>query len=146
MRFLLILLIMTACASKSDLNSSLDPVSDNFLIAFDKCRSLAVNLKNGQVGEVHSSPFDVYCKVSGIDATCDYFQPRETKRFESRGFKGGLNAETGIFKDESQMIKFDIKTNFAYFEGTPDLKGTKFQGKKICSGVFIFEREARKKK
>lgn len=137
---------MTACASRNDSNPSFDVVHDNFLIAFDKCRSLAVNLKNGQVGEVHSSAFDVYCKINGIDATCDYFQPGETKRFESKGLKGGLDGETGIFKDDKQMIKFDTKTNFAYFEGTPDLKGTKFQGKKICSGVFIFEREARKKK
>ncbi|MGE3608375.1 MAG: hypothetical protein AB7I27_02215 [Bacteriovoracaceae bacterium] len=146
MKFLILLLLIMSCASEETKKLELDPIGDNFLIAFDKCRSLAVNLKNGQLGEVQSSPFDLYCKVARFDAVCDFFHPGENKRFDTRTFNGGLNYELGRFSHEHQAIRFDVKTKFAYFEGTPDLKGTKFEGKKVCSGVFILEKEAKKKK
>lgn len=118
------------------------PLKDNVLFAFERCKTLAVNLEKGQLAETVTSSFDLHCKQSAdnsLEYTCATFDTGSNKKLSEAIYTGGSNLGKASLKDnQGREIEFLIGKGFAAFKSGPE--------QKVCAGIFIFERDALKQK
>ena len=118
------------------------PLKDNLLFAFEKCKSLSVDLHKGQLIEAVVSSFDVHCKKipdKKLDLNCEFFETGSQKKSENSIFSGGSELGEGELKDKKgRIIKFLIGKGYASFEDPSKHKA--------CIGIFLFEKEALKQR
>ena len=118
------------------------PLKDNVLFAFERCKTLAVNLEKGQLAETVTSSFDLHCKQSpenSLEYTCATFDTGSNKKLSESNYTGGSNLGKASLKDnQGREIEFLIGKGFASFKSGPE--------QKVCAGIFIFERDALKQK
>ncbi len=118
------------------------PLNDNILFAFEKCKTLSVDLNKGQLKEEVAPSFDMHCRKIAplsLELSCDFFENSSSRKMESTKFTGGSDLGVGVLRDGgSRKISFLIGKKFASFESDVD--------KKVCVGIFIFEKDALKKK
>jgi hypothetical protein len=118
------------------------PLSDNVLFAFEKCKSLSIDLEKGLLKESPSQAFDLHCQKmpeKATDLKCAFFDQGSTKKLSEEIFTGGSELGEAELKDKNQRrIRFLIGKSFASFESGSELKA--------CAGIYIFEKEALKKK
>lgn len=116
------------------------PIKDNLLFAFEKCKSLSVNLEKGQLNEISISSFDLHCRKSpekSLEFKCDYFDAGSNKKVGQEVFNGGSNlGEAELISKDDKKIKFLIGKGFASYESGSEHK--------VCAGIFIFEQDALK--
>lgn len=117
-------------------------LKDNLLFAFEKCKSLSVDLHKGQLKEAVVSSFDVHCRKDAakkLELKCDFFETGSQKKSEEAVFTGGSELGEGQLKDKKgRTIKFLIGKGYASFEDPSEHK--------VCVGIFLFEREALKRR
>ena len=117
-------------------------LKDNLLFAFEKCKSLSVDLHKGQLIEAVSSSFDVVCKKvpnKPKDFSCEFFEAGSSKKSSESVFTGGSELGEGSLKDKNgKHIRFLIGKGFASFQNP--------QEHTACIGIFLFEKEALKKR
>lgn len=118
------------------------PIQDNILLAFDRCKSLTVDLKTGQWQESYAPSFDIHCRKLNdekIKLNCDFFATDSSKKLFQETYQGGSELGAAEFVGpEGKKIKFLIGHKYASFESPLE--------KKVCAGIYIFEKEALKKK
>jgi len=118
------------------------PLTDNVLLAFEKCKSLSVDLEKGQLKEAPSPAFDVRCeKVPDTkeDLICSFYDTGSSKALSKEAFTGSSDLGVAELKDKTgKKIKFLIGKSFASYESGPE--------QKVCIGIYIFEKEALKRK
>ena len=118
------------------------PLKDNFLIAFEKCKVLSVDLEKGQLREAVVSSLDLHClKVAGepLQVRCDFFENQAHQKTDESTFTGGSELGVASLKDRNgRKIKFLIGKGFASFESPEE--------NKVCAGIYLFEKDALKKK
>ena len=133
---LLILLTFTTFAA------DVVPLKDNILFAFERCKTLAVNLEKGQLAETVTSSFDLHCKQSpaaALEFTCATFDTGSSKKLSESVFTGGSNLGKAEINDkQGQKLQFLIGKGFASYQSGPE--------QKVCAGIFIFEQDALKQK
>lgn len=136
-QFLIFLLLFPAVSSARPV-----ALKDNLLFAFEKCKSLSVDLHKGQLKEAVVSSFDLHCRKSydkDLELKCEFFETGSQKKSEEAVFSGGSELGEGELKDKKgRTIKFLIGKGFASFEDP--------SAHKVCVGIFLFEKEALKKK
>lgn len=121
---------------------SAKPVSlkDNILFAFEKCKSLSVDLEKGQLKESIASSFDLHCRKSDLgtlEFRCTFFDTGSDKKTNEIAFTGGSELGIAELQDGSgRIIKFLIGKKFASYESASE--------QKVCAGIFIFEQDALK--
>lgn len=139
----LIFLIGTVVAA------DIKPLEDNFLMAFDRCRSLGVNLQKGEMQVADLPSFDMHCiskESSSTEFKCDYIDVKTNKRTQLEILSGGKSGQdVSLSSIGGTKIKFRLGQQNAYFE-TPLTDNESIQGRKICAGIFLMEKEALKKK
>lgn len=139
----LIFLIGTAVAG------DIKPLEDNVLMAFDRCRSLSVNLQKGEMQVSESPAFDMHCISKGNSSTefkCDYIDVKTNKRTQLEVLSGGKSdQDVSLSSIGGTKVKFRLGRQNAYFE-TPLTDNESIQGRRICAGIFLMEKEALKKK
>lgn len=117
-------------------------LKDNILFAFEKCKSLSVDLHKGQLKEAVVSSFDVHCRQipdKPLEQRCGFFEPGSQKESSHSTFTGGSELGEGKLEDQKgRIIRFLIGKGYASFEDPSQHKA--------CIGIFIFEKEALKKK
>lgn len=137
MRILFLLVLVT-----TPLQGRVVALKDNLLFAFEKCKSLSVDLHKGQLKEAVVSSFDLHCRKSSdkdLELKCEFFETGSQKKSEEVVFSGGSELGEGELKDKKgRTIKFLIGKGFASFEDP--------SAHKVCVGIFLFEKEALKKK
>lgn len=118
------------------------PLTDNVLFAFEKCKSLSVDLDKGQLKEAVATSFDVRCEKDADkknDLICSFYDTGSNKPLSKETFTGGSDLGVAEIKDkDGRKIKFLIGKQFASYESGPE--------QKVCAGIFIFEKEALKRK
>lgn len=118
------------------------PLKDNILFAFERCKTLSVNLEKGQLAETVTSSFDLHCKQSAeksLEYTCAIFDTGSSKKLSESVYTGGSNLGKALLSDkDGREIEFLIGKGFASFKSGPE--------QKVCAGIFIFERDALKQK
>ena len=127
------------------------PFGDNILFAFEKCKTLTVDLKAGTLTEVQVDGFDSHCKTQSSDQleyTCESFDPNSQKKIGLEQLKGGKDKNgIGNLKNAGGgHIRVSLEKNTAQYE-TPimDELGRTY-GRKMCVGIYLYEKEALKKK
>lgn len=124
----------------SSLYANVVPLNDSVLFAFERCKTLAVNLEKGQLTETMTSSFDLYCKQnvsSPLEYNCETFETGSSKKLTQSIFTGGSNlGEAELNDKEGRKLQFLIGKRFASYKSGPD--------QKVCAGIFIFERDALK--
>lgn len=117
-------------------------LKDNMLFAFEKCKRLSVDLQKGQLIEAVVDSFDLHCRKipsKPLELKCDFFATGSQKKASEAVFKGGSELGEGLLKDDKgRRIRFLIGKGFASFESPPE--------QKACIGIFLFEKDALKKK
>ena len=140
----MLILILLFIFSFSSFPADSDRVSlkDNILFAFERCKTLAVNLEKGQLAEPITSSFDLHCKQnvsSPMEFICDTFDAGSNKKIGQAVFRGGSNLGKAELNDKSgRKIEFLIGKRFASYQSGPE--------QKVCIGIFIFEQDALKQK
>lgn len=120
------------------------PLPDNVLFAFEKCKTLSVDLEKGQLKEAPADAFDVRCEKktepeSKSDLTCSFYDTGSNKVLRKETFSGGSElGKAEIRDDKGTKIKFLIGKGYASYES-----GTE---QKVCVGIYIFEKDALKQK
>jgi hypothetical protein len=118
------------------------PLTDNVLFAFEKCKSLSVDLEKGQLKEAIAPSFDVRCEKvpeTKEDLTCSFYDQGSTKALSKEAFTGSSDLGVAELKDKNgRKMKFLIGKGYASYES-----GTE---QKVCIGIYIFEKEALKRK
>lgn len=118
------------------------PVQDNILFAFDRCKTFSVDLKTGKWLESFTTPFDIHCRKSSEDKlqlTCDFFATDSSKKLSQDIYTGGTElGAADLSGPNGKKIRFLLGYKFASFESPSE--------KKICTGIYLFEQEALKKK
>lgn len=118
------------------------PITDNILFAFERCKTLSVDLKKGTLQESLASSFDLHCRKSLDDKMafkCDVFDTASNKKLGQKIFSGGSElGEAMLVEKSGKKIKFLIGRKFASFESPSE--------NKVCAGIFIFEQDALKQK
>ena len=122
--------------------SEVVPIRDNILFAFERCKTLSVNLEKGQLAESMTSSFDLHCKQSSSNAlefVCDTFDTGSSKKLSQSIYTGGSNlGKAELIDKEGRKIQFLIGKGFASWQSGVD--------QKVCAGIFIFERDALKQR
>ncbi|MCM2350059.1 MAG: hypothetical protein NDI69_08550 [Bacteriovoracaceae bacterium] len=135
-RFLLISLFMTSA------QAGVMPIKDNILFAFERCKTLSVDLKKGTLQESLAPSFDLHCRKTIDDQMafkCDIFDTASNKKLGQDIFSGGSELGEALLVEKSgKKIKFLIGKKFASFESASE--------NKVCVGIFIFEQDALKQK
>lgn len=115
-------------------------VKDNLLFAFERCRSLSVDLHKGQLRESEVSSLDLHClKLSDpLKLNCVFFENGSDKKTNEEIFSGGSEFGIGDLRGEKgSRIKFLIGKGFASYSFPEDHR--------LCAGIFYFEKDALKK-
>lgn len=118
------------------------PLKDNILFAFERCKTLSVNLEKGQLAETVTSSFDLHCKQSEnkpLEFTCAMYDAGSDKKLSESIFTGGSNLGKAELNDnQGRKLQFLIGKSFASYQSGPE--------QRVCAGIFIFERDALKQK
>lgn len=118
------------------------PLTDNVLLAFEKCKSLSVDLEKGQLKEAPAAAFDVRCEKvpeTKEDLICSFYDPGSSKVLGKEPFTGTSDLGVAEIKDKTgKKMKFLIGKSYASYESGPE--------QKVCIGIFIFEKDALKRK
>lgn len=116
------------------------PLRDNILFAFEKCKTLNLDVEKGQLKETIEPSFDLHCKKSNErEFKCDYFGASSNKKEKEETFSGDSDLGVAELKSTAgKKIKFLIGKNYATYESGPELKA--------CVGIYLFEQDALKKK
>jgi len=118
------------------------PLTDNVLLAFEKCKSLSVDLEKGQLKEAPAAAFDVRCeKVPDTkeDLLCAFYDQGSSKALSKESFTGSSDLGVAELKDKTgKKMKFLIGKSYASYESGPE--------QKVCIGIYIFEKDALKRK
>ena len=127
--------------------AEVEPLQDNVLFAFERCQSLSVDLKKPGITSNNLPGFDMHCKSgTGLEFKCDYIDIKTNKRGQVEVFYGGKTGIKGILTSKGgTTLKFLTGQQSAYYE-TSLTDNEQIQGKKICSGIFLLEKEALKLK
>jgi hypothetical protein len=127
------------------------PFGDNILFAFEKCKTLNVDLNAGTLTEVQVDAFDLHCKTQDSDLmnyTCESFDPSSQKKIGLEQLKGGKdkNGIGNLRNAGGGYIRVSLEKNTAQYE-TPlmDELGRKY-GRKMCVGIYLYEKDGLKKK
>jgi hypothetical protein len=141
MRIMQILLVfILLLPSKVLASAPLVSIKDNVLLAFEKCKSLSVNLEKGQLIEGRSPSFDLVCKKingSETDFSCEFFEAGSSKKYSEEKFTGGSNLGVAELRSSSgAKVRFLFGKSFASFESPADFKA--------CLGFYLFEKDALK--
>ena len=115
---------------------------DNILLAFEKCKTLSVELSKGQLIEARADSFDLVCRKNAgnqYEFMCDYFDTGSSKKISEEKFAGGSNLGSAELKSpRGTKIRFLIGKGFASYEAPEDFK--------VCLGFYLFEQDALKKR
>lgn len=126
----------------SSVYAGLTPLTDNVLLAFEKCKSLSADLEKGLLKEAPSAAFDVRCEKSAEkkdELSCSFYDQGSSKALSKETFTGGSDLGEATLTDKNgRKIKFLIGKGFASYESGPELKA--------CVGIFIYEKDALKRK
>jgi hypothetical protein len=137
LRFISLFILLTTSAL-----AGVVPLTDNVLFAFEKCKSLSVDLQKGQLKEAPAPTFDLHCSRSKevkTDFDCAYFDTGSDKKLSQETYSGGSELGVAELKDKTgKKLKFLIGKGFASYESGPE--------QKVCIGIFIFEQDALKQK
>lgn len=89
----------------------------------------------------------MHCKATiGLEFKCDYIDIKTNKRSLLEVFNGGkIGANVVLSSKGSSSLKFILGNQNAYYE-TPLTENEQIQGRKICSGIFLLEKDALKRK
>ncbi len=117
------------------------PLKDGVLFAFERCKTLSVDLQRGQLKEAVTEAFDLHCKRTDrpLDLRCEFFETGGDRVKRTELFTGvsELGAAT-LATTGGLRLRFLIGKSFAAFESGPE--------QKVCAGIYLFEDEARKRK
>ncbi len=117
------------------------PLKDGVLFAFERCKTLSVDLQRGQLKEAASEAFDLHCKRTdrALDLRCEFFDPGGTAVKKVETFAGGSELGVATLTAPAGLkLRFLIGKSFAAYESGPE--------QKVCAGIYLFEEEARKQK
>ena len=118
------------------------PLNDNVLFAFEKCKTLSVNLEKGQLVEAVVPSFDLHCRknrTNPLEFLCDYFETGSSTHLKQEKFFGGsFLGKVDLSDSSGKKIQLLVGKNFASYQSGPD--------QKVCAGIFIFEQDALKRK
>lgn len=118
------------------------PLTDNVLFAFEKCKSLSVDLEKGTLKEAPSVAFDVRCEKipdTKEDLSCSFYDQGSSKALSKESFMGSSDLGVAELKDKTgKKMKFLIGKNYASYESGSE--------QKVCIGIYIFEKDALKRK
>lgn len=141
------LVLLLPLSSQAD---DLSPFSDNILFAFDKCRSFSLDLKKTAIVEVESKPFDIHCVQANTDKElfkCDYFDTASNKKGDLENLSGGKSGKIGILSSKGgTSIRFSMEKGSASFEAPVASADGLENTRKLCVGIFLFEKDALKRK
>jgi hypothetical protein len=127
------------------------PVKDNILFAFEKCKSLSVDLNTGLLKENNEKAFDIHCKMKSSDEmefTCDFFDPGSDQKQSVELLRGGKDKNNvGTLRNAyGTFLRLYFEKSSAQYETSIISDDGRSYGKKVCSGIYILEKEALKKK
>lgn len=118
------------------------PLKDNILFAFERCKTLSVDLQKGRLNVAAAPAFDLHCRQTPenkLEFKCDAFEGASNKKLASENYLGGSNlGEAELKSNKGSKIKFLIGKTFASYESAIE--------NKACAGIFIFEQDALKQK
>ena len=141
--FLISLLIAPVFAS------DVQPLGDNILFAFERCQTLSVDLKKAGLQVATVPGFDMHCVMNSsnvLEFKCDYIDVVTNKKMQLEVMSGGKKgSNVSLMSKGGTTIKFVIGNQNAYYM-TALTDNESIQGSKVCSGIFLFEKEALKKK
>lgn len=132
-------------------NSSLaadkvEPLGDNVLFAFDKCKVLYIDQQKPIIKTVDGPGFDIHCKESFGPKTqfkCDFFDTQSNKKTAQEALQGGRTDKVAQLTNAGgTRIDLSLKEGTAAY--TSPLNNS--WGTRVCAGIFIFEKEALKRK
>jgi hypothetical protein len=125
--------------------SKIVPLQDNVVFAFEKCKSLSVDLEKGLLVESVSPSFDLHCKkvtdsLETNDFLCDFFSQGGNKKNDQKRFSGGSElGNARLLSDSGMTINFLVGKKYASFVSSTET------GLKMCAGFFLYEKELLKK-
>jgi len=127
-------------------HSKIVPLSDNVVFAFEKCKTLSVDLEKGLLVESLSPSFDLHCKkisdsMNSNGLLCDLFREGSNKKNEQIRFTGGSDLGRAQLKSDTGMsINFLVGKKYASFSNQSEHQS------QMCAGFFLFEKELMQKK
>jgi hypothetical protein len=127
-------------------HSKVVPLSDNVVFAFEKCKTLSVDLEKGLLVESLSPSFDLHCKkisdsINSNGFLCDLFREGSNIKNEQIKFTGGSELGWAQLKSDSgMMINFLVGKKYASFSNQSEYQS------QMCAGFFLFEKELMQKK
>lgn len=125
------------------------PLEDNILFAFERCQTLTVDLKKGGLQSATVPAFDIHCvnvPANNLEFKCDYIDVTTNKKMQLEVLNGGKkDSKVFLSSKGGTKIKFILGNQGAYYE-TPLSDNEVIQGSKVCSGIFLMEKDALKKK
>lgn len=127
-------------------HSKIVPLSDNVVFAFEKCKTLSVDLDKGLLVESLSPSFDLHCKkrsdsMNSNEFLCDMFREGSNKKNEQIRFTGGSELGRAQLKsDDGMTINFLVGKKYASFSNQSEHQP------QMCAGFFLFEKELMQKK
>lgn len=125
------------------------PLGDNILFAFERCQTLSVDLKKGGLQVATVPGFDMHCMMSASNALeykCDYIDLATNKKTQLEVVSGGKkSSNVSLMSKGGTTIRFIIGNQSAYYM-TALSDNESIQGSKVCSGIFLLEKDALKKK
>jgi hypothetical protein len=127
-------------------HSKIVPLSDNVVFAFEKCKTLSVDLEKGLLVESLSPSFDLHCKkisdsMNSNGLLCDLFREGSNKKNEQIRFTGGSDLGRAQLKSDTGMsINFLVGKKYASFSNQSEHQS------QMCVGFFLFEKELMQKK
>ena len=131
-------------------SQEVEALNDNLLFAFDKCRTFNLNLKKTAIEEAHSRPFDLHCVQANTDKKlfkCDYFDTASNKKGDLENLTGGKVGKLGTLTSKGgTSIRFSLEKGSASYEVIIPSEDGLENSRKLCVGIFLFEKEALKRK
>lgn len=141
---LLFLLFISAQAAE------MNPLNDNILFAFDKCKTISVDLNKTALVETVDPAFDIHCLNNESDKLlfrCDFFDVGSKNKKALEALTGGRDGKIGQLSNKGgTTITFSLEKGTAAFDSPVASKELAHPARKVCAGIFIFEKEALKKK
>ena len=143
---MLVKLFIASLLISSALADEIKPLDDNILFAFDKCKSITVDLNKTVLVEEVTAPFDIHCVNNESDKfqfKCDFFDAGSDKKKSLETLTGGRLVKMGDLSNKGgTKIAFSFEKGSASFQ-TPLEKS---HGMKVCAGIFLLEKDAKKRK
>lgn len=129
---------------------SMDPLGDSILFAFDKCRTITVNLDKLALEESNSPAFDIHCvndSLNKLNFKCLFYDPGSNIKRSQEALQGGKIEKRGELSNQGgTRLYFSLEKGTAAFDSPLASSPKENPSRKICAGVFIFEKDALKRK